>query len=235
MAMSEGAKTPENGTLQAVPKTGAFNGPEIGTVTRTSDAPELAPTRRVGEPLREGFDEGPGLGRTVTDRVVPRDTSGTDSGQSSDDAVTPCGQAADAVKMDYGYVGPTMTLEEAHERQREDGLRGWLGITRLQEDARLDGRHGLTWWDATAFIRAKHFTAAELAAIRAAFDEGVELRRRNVRCYCNRCITPVKLVENERKRGLYAQRRRGELAAQGYTAAEVTKRVLEEIDRGMAL
>lgn len=152
-----------------------------------------------------------------------------------DSAVTPCAHTADPAQMEYGYVGPSMTLEEAHERQREQGLRGWLGLAKLQEDARLDGRHGLTWWGATAFIRTKHFTAAELTTIRSAFDEGVELRRRNVRCYCNRCITPPKLVENERKRGLYAQRRRSELAAEGYTPAEVEKRVLEEIDRGMAL
>jgi hypothetical protein len=128
-----------------------------------------------------------------------------------------------------------MTLEDLHERERESQYWSWMSVANLQEGARLDGRHGRTWWEATAFIWMKRYTAAEVASIRAAFDEGVDLRHRNVRCFCNSCINPSKIVENERKRGLYAQRRREELTAQGFVPAEVEKRILEEIDKGMAL
>ena len=111
----------------------------------------------------------------------------------------------------------------------------WMGVADLQKHARLGGRHGRTWWDTTGRVRMNHFTPAEVARIRASFDEGVDLRRRSVRCYCDSCINPPRIVENERKRLAYASRRRAELTAEGYRPAEVDKRVLEEIDRGMAL
>jgi hypothetical protein len=128
-----------------------------------------------------------------------------------------------------------MTLEDLRERERESRYWSWMSIAKLQECARLDGRHGRTWWEATAFVGLKRYAPGEVASIRAAFEDGVDLRRRNVRCFCNQCINPPRIVEDERRRGVYAQRRREELTAEGFTPAEVEKRILEEIDKGMAL
>ncbi|RSZ28796.1 hypothetical protein EJO66_31105 [Variovorax beijingensis] len=127
-----------------------------------------------------------------------------------------------------------MTLEDLKERGREEGL-NLLGIPTAHEEARLAGRHGSTWWEATTHIGMKYRTEREIASIRAAFDEGVDLRQRNVRCFCNRCLMPPEIVERERKRWAYAARRHDELTAEGRSPDVISKLIRDELDRGMAL
>lgn len=128
---------------------------------------------------------------------------------------------------------PSLTLDDLKERRREEGMR-FLGMPTAREQARLAGRHGLTWWDATADISMKYRTAREIASIRSAFDDGVDLRRRNVRCFCNRCLMPPEIVERERKRWAYADRRRTELIAEGLCFVAIENQIRDELDRGMA-
>lgn len=185
-----------------------------------------------------------------------RDSGGTESGQPADNSVTPPAvpreirgatngvarvglpltgdsRVADPVLEAVVSILQSSTPEELAAR-REDRQR-YFGGPSASEQARLDGRHGRTWWDVTDYMSMKHRTAAEIALIRAAFDEGVALRHRNVRCFCNQCLMPPELLERERKRWDYARRRTGELTAAGLAPAEIEKQVRDELERGMAL
>lgn len=185
-----------------------------------------------------------------------RDIGGTESGEPADSSVTARVSRQDIHAATNGVAHVAMPLmrelpvtepvleavvsilqsstPEELAARREDRQR-FFGGPSASEQARLDGRHGRTWWDVTGYMSMKHRTAAEIALIRAAFDEGVALRHRNVRCFCNQCLMPPELLERERKRWDYARRRTGELTAAGLAPAEIEKQIRDELERGMAL
>ncbi|WP_399696579.1 hypothetical protein [Xenophilus sp.] len=98
--------------------------------------------------------------------------------------------------------------------------------------ARLDGRHGFNRDLVLSGVSEDWFTPSEKLKIFAAYDAGVEARRRGVQCMCDACLIPDRIGENERKRWAYRERRQRELAAKGYAPAEIEKHILEEIDMG---
>lgn len=182
--------------------------------------------------------------KTGTGGAVPRDNLGTSAGQvrdtrGTDGAVTGDKRTSNAlVTRDASGTAVALPLPpptpRTPEERREDELR-FFGYPTAREQARLDGRHGRTWWDVIAYGSMRHRTDREVAAIRAAFDEGVDLRHRNVRCFCNTCLMPPEIVEREHRRWAYMRRRHDELAAQGRSPADAEKLILEEVARGMAL
>ena len=170
---------------------------------------------------------------TVTASRVLRDNHETDPGVTRVRPVIGAGLPADRAWTGGGIIS-SLTLDDLKERRREEGMR-FLGMPTAREQARLAGRHGFTWRDATADMSMNHRTAREVASIRSAFDEGVDLRQRNVRCFCNRCLMPPEIVEREGKRWAYARRRNEELKAMGHSFDEIEKLIRDELDRGMAL
>lgn len=197
------------------------------------------PSRYVTDASRSERDigvtpSGQEADKTGTTGGVPLDNQGTVASVSRDTRAANALVTRDSTVSGQEQMWPSMTLEDVKERGREEGL-SLLGIPTAHEEARLAGRHGSTWWEATTHIGMKYRTEREIASIRAAFEEGVDLRQRNVRCFCNRCLMPPEIVERERKRWAYAARRHDELTAEGHSPDVVSKRIRDELDRGMAL
>lgn len=96
----------------------------------------------------------------------------------------------------------------------------------------LDGRHGYSREMVLMGVPSDHFTPEESARVYAAFEAGVEARRKGVKCMCDSCLMPDRIHENEIKRREYRSRRTRELEAKGYAPAEIEKHILEEIDMG---